>query len=142
HDRSAVEWLRSQLLEPEDQEPESAIKSAPVLETADGGLVSADDLIEVIQKEQRLPISRVPRTRDEIAAYADRGVPVLLLYRDLEDFLERQAIETVEVDGEDDGVEISEGEWSRGELALASRASAVPRPIFLRPLPLLAATAV
>ena len=46
---------------------------------------------------------------------------MLLLYRDLEDFLERQAIETIEVDGLDDGVEVAELEWGRGEAALAMR---------------------
>lgn len=127
-DRSALEWLRSLLLDPEGDAPESVVRGAPVLETADGGLVSANELIEVIRREGRVPISRVPRTRDEISAYADRGVPVLLLYRDLEDFLERQAIETVEVDGLDDGVEIGEGDWGRGEAALAQRLPAPRGP--------------
>src|SRR5262249_57230358 len=90
-------------------------------------------IIDVIRREGRVPTSRIPRTRDEISAYADRGVPVLLLYRDLEDFLERQAIETVEVDGEDDGVEIAEVEWSPGELALASRPQHAKRSL-ARPL--------
>lgn len=121
NDRAALEWLRSLLLQPEDEAPDSVVRNAPVLETADGGLVSAHELVDVIRREGRVPISRVPRTRDEISAYADRGVPVLLLYRDLEDFLERQSIETVEVDGLDDGVEIAELDWSAGELALADR---------------------
>lgn len=120
NDRAALEWLRSLLLE-EEEAPDPVVRDAPVLETADGGLVSCDELIEVIRKEGRVPISRVPRTRDEISAYADRGVTVLLLYRDLEDFLERQGIETVEVDGLDDGVEIAEYHWGRGEAALAER---------------------
>lgn len=120
NDRAALEWLRSLLLE-EEEAPGPVVRDAPVLETADGGLVSCDELIEVIRKEGRVPISRVPRTRDEISAYADRGVTVLLLYRDLEDFLERQGIETVEVDGLDDGVEIAEYHWGRGEVALAER---------------------
>lgn len=128
NDRAALEWLRSRLLEPEDETPDPVIRSAPVLETADGSLVSAQEIIDVIRREGRVPTSRIPRTRDEISAYADRGVPVLLLYRDLEDFLERQAIETVEVDGEDDGVEIAEGEWGRGEMALAARTPLNPRP--------------
>ncbi|MEM7676774.1 MAG: hypothetical protein AAF449_12295, partial [Myxococcota bacterium] len=121
NDRAALEWLRSQLLLPEDDPPDAVVRDAPVLETADGSLVSANELIEVIRKEGRVPISRVPRTREEIGGYADRGIPVLLLYRDLEDFLERQSIETVEVDGLDDGVEVAEMEWGRGEAALAAR---------------------
>ncbi len=127
NDRAALEWLRSRLLEPEDETPDPVIRGAPVLETADGSLVSAQELVDVIRREGRVPTSRIPRTRDEISAYADRGVPVLLLYRDLEDFLERQSIETVEVDGEDDGVEISEVEWSRGETALATRPERIVR---------------
>ncbi len=134
NDRAALEWLRSKLLEPEDDVPDPIVRDAPVLETADGGLVSADELIQVIRKEGRVPISRVPRTRDEISAYADRGVMVLLLYRDLEDFLERQGIETVEVDGLDDGVEITELDWSKGEAALADRAPVSTRPRHRRSL--------
>lgn len=122
HDRAALEWLRTQLLEP-DTEPADSVRDAPVLETADGGLVSAGELIETLRRERRVPASRVPRTRDELAAYADRGVPVLLLYRDIEDFLERQGIDTVEVDGSDDGLEIAPGQWGPGELALAVRPS-------------------
>lgn len=142
NDRAALEWLRSRLMEPEDAEtPDPVIRGAPVLETADGALVSAQEIIDVIRREGRVPTSRIPRTRDEISAYADRGVPVLLLYRDLEDFLERQAIETVEVDGEDDGVEIAELEWSKGELALASRPQFVKRS-FNRPLAAAAFAAV
>lgn len=133
NDRAALEWLRTRLLEPEDETPDPVIRGAPVLETADGSLVSAQEIIDVIRREGRVPTSRIPRTRDEISAYADRGVPVLLLYRDLEDFLERQAIETVEVDGEDDGVEIAEVEWSPGELALASRPQHTKRSL-ARPL--------
>ena len=121
NDRATMEWLRTQLLEPEGDPPDSVVRGAPVLETADGNLVSADELVAVIRREGRLPSSRVPRTRDEIGAYADRGVPVLLLYRDLEDFLERQGIATVEVDGQDDGVEVAPGNWSAGEIALAVR---------------------
>lgn len=120
-DRAALEWLRSQLLVPDDEAPPGAVRSAPVLETADGGLVSAEELVQVIRREGRVPASRVPRTRDELSAYIDRGVPVLLLYRDLEDFLERQGIATVEVDTADDGLEIAPGEWGAGELALARR---------------------
>ncbi len=120
-DRSALEWLRQQLLTPDDEGPSVAVKSAPVLETADGGLVSAKELAEVIRREGRVPASRVPHTREELSAYADRGVPVLLLYRDLEDFLERQGIPTVEVDGADDGLEVAPGQWSPGEAALARR---------------------
>ena len=126
NDRAALEWLRSQLLVPEDEAPDAVVRDAPVLETADGALVSANELIEVIRKEGRVPISRVPRTREEIGGYVDRGVPVLLLYRDLEDFLERQAIETIEVDGLDDGLEVAELEWGRGEMALAARAPVAP----------------
>jgi signal transduction histidine kinase len=133
NDRAALEWLRSLLLE-EEEAPDSVVRDAPVLETADGGLVSCNELIEVIRKEGRVPISRVPRTRDEISAYADRGVTVLLLYRDLEDFLERQGIETVEVDGLDDGVEIAEFHWGRGEVALADRPPLNKKPGYARPL--------
>ena len=120
-DRSALEWLRQQLLTPDDEGPKAAVKNAPVLETADGGLVSARELVDVIRREGRVPSSRVPHTREELSAYADRGVPVLLLYRDLEDFLERQGIPTVEVDGADDGLEIAPGSWTPGEAALAHR---------------------
>lgn len=119
-DRAALEWLRARLLDPEG-EPPGEVKDAPVLETADGDLVSASALADVIRRERRVPISRVPRTREEIAGYVDRGIPVLLLYRDLEDFLERQGIETVEVDGLDDGVEVSSERWGRGEAALVNR---------------------
>ena len=126
NDRAAMEWMRMQLLQPEEA-PDAVIRGAPVLETADGGLVSADELIDVIRTEGRVPSSRVPRTRDEISAYADRGVPVLLLYRDLEDFLERQGIVTVEVDGQDDGIEIAPTFWSPAEAALAVRPPPAPR---------------
>ncbi|MFO0722551.1 MAG: ATP-binding protein [Myxococcota bacterium] len=129
NDRAALEWLRSQLLLRDDEEPQFGVQRAPVLETADGGLVSALELRDVIRREGRVPASRVPRTRDELSAYADRGVPVLLLYRDLEDFLERQGIQTVEVDGADDGLEIEPGRYSAGELALAQRPPIrAPRP--------------
>ena len=121
NDRAALEWLRRLLLEPDDGAPDSVVREAPVLETATGGLVSAHELVDVIRREGRLPVSRVPRTSAEISGYEDRGVPVLLLYRDLEDFLERQDIETVEVDGLDDGIEVEEVEWGRGEAALAER---------------------
>lgn len=142
NDRAALEWLRSLLLQPEDEAPDSVVRDAPVLETADGGLVSANELIDVIRREGRVPISRVPRTRDEISAYADRGVPVLLLYRDLEDFLERQSIETVEVDGLDDGVEIAELDWSAGELALADRPPVAVRAPWRSPGAWIGATVV
>lgn len=132
NDRAALEWLRSLLVEPETP-PDSVVRDAPVIETADGSLVSANELIDVIRREGRVPISRIPRTRDEISAYADRGVPVLLLYRDLEDFLERQAIETVEVDGLDEGAEIAEGQWGKGEVALADRPVIDPPARSLKP---------
>ncbi len=139
NDRAALEWLRSLLVQP-DEPPDSVVRDAPVLETSDGNLVSANELIDVIRREGRVPISRVPRTRDEIGAYADRGIPVLLLYRDLEDFLERQAIATVEVDGLEDGIEIAEGEWGKGEAALADRPPVVAQK---RPwVPILAGAAV
>jgi hypothetical protein len=140
NDRAALEWLRSLLLE-EEEAPDPVVRDAPVLETADGGLVSCNELIEVIRRESRVPISRVPRTRDEISAYADRGVMVLLLYRDLEDFLERQGIEQVEVDGLDDGVEIAEYHWGRGEAALAARPPLGRRNLHLKPLALASAVA-
>ena len=121
NDRAALEWLRGRLLNPEGDTPDPVIRNAPVLETADGSLVSAVELVKVIRKEGRLPISRVPRTREEIGGFLDRGVPVLLLYRDLEDFLESQRIDYVEVDGRDDGVEVQPEGWSSGEAALAKR---------------------
>ena len=78
-DRSALEWLRQQLLTPDDEGPSLAVKSAPVLETADGGLVSAKELAEVIRREGRVPSSRVPHTREERAGAAavprPRGLP-------------------------------------------------------------------
>ncbi|MEO1232164.1 MAG: ATP-binding protein, partial [Myxococcota bacterium] len=120
-DRAALEWLRARLLEPEEMSPSRSVREAPVLETADGDLVSAAAVASVLRTERRVPISRVPRTRDEIAGYVDRGIPVLLLYRDLEDFLDRQEIPTVEVDGLDDGVEIEARAWSEGERALVDR---------------------
>lgn len=132
NDRAALEWLRTRLLQPEDETPDSVVRDAPVLETANGDLVSANELIDVIRREGRVPISRVPRTRDEISAYADRGVPVLLLYRDLEDFLERQAIETVEVDGLDDGIEIAELDYTVGEAALADRPVVGKKPLWTK----------
>jgi hypothetical protein len=133
NDRAAMEWLRGKLLEREVT-PEATVRAAPVLETADGGLVSADELITTIRREGRVPSSRVPLTREEISAYVDRGVSVLLLYRDLEDFLERQGIATVEVDGQDDGVEIAPTQWSPGEIALAHRPPLEPaRPVVSRP---------
>ncbi len=133
NDRAALEWLRTLLVQPEDEKPHSVVRDAPVLETADGGLVSANELIEVIRREGRVPISRVPRTREEISGYVDRGIPVLLLYRDLEDFLERQGIGTVEVDGLDDGIEIEEMAWGKGETALADRPEVAIRRSGLRP---------
>ena len=120
-DRSALEWLRGQLLDPELEAPPPSIKHAPVLETADGNLVSLESIVQVIRKDGRIPISRVPRTKEEIGGFVDRGIPVLLLYRDLEDFLDKQKIPSVEVDGQDDGVEVEPRIWSRGEAALARR---------------------
>ena len=142
NDRAALEWLRGQLLDPENEAPLQSIKHAPVLETADGNLVSLESIIRVIRKDGRLPISRVPRTKEEIGGFVDRGVPVLLLYRDLEDFLEKQKIPCVEVDGQDDGVEVEPQIWSRGEAALARRIlpSAKPNKLKLS-LKLAAATA-
>ena len=125
-DRAALEWLRARLLDAE-QTPQAQIRDAPVLETADGDLVSANTLISVLRSERRIPTSRVPRTRDEIGGHVDRGVPVLLLYRDLEDFLQRQAIPTVEVDGLDDGMEVEELDWGPGEVALIDRPPLAPR---------------
>ncbi|MEE2902404.1 MAG: ATP-binding protein [Myxococcota bacterium] len=127
-DRAALEWLRGQLLDPENEAPLQSIKQAPVLETADGNLVSLESLVQVIRKDGRLPISRVPRTKEEIGGFVDRGVPVLLLYRDLEDFLEKQKIPCIEVDGQDDGVEVEPQVWSRGEAALARRILPSSRP--------------
>ncbi|MBI2378849.1 MAG: ATP-binding protein [Deltaproteobacteria bacterium] len=124
-DRAALEWLRRRLLDPEGRPPDESVRRAPVIETADGGLVSADELVAVIRREGRVPASRVPRPRDDLAGYFDRGVPVLLLYRDLEDFLERQEIRTVEIDAHEDGREVSPVAWGPGETALAERA---PRP--------------
>ena len=141
NDRAALEWLRSQLLVPDEDTPDAVVRDAPVLETADGSLVSANELIEVIRKEGRVPISRVPRTREEIGGYADRGIPVLLLYRDLEDFLERQSIDTVEVDGLDDGIEVEELEWGRGESALAERPPVQRRRSLTTPITVAAAGA-
>ncbi len=120
-DRAALEWLRSRLLSPDVDEPSAAVRLAPVLETADGDLVSFAHVLGVAAREARLPTSRVPRTRDELSAYVDRGVPVLLLYRDLEDFLERRRLTSVEVDCADDGLEIAPGDYSPGEHALAHR---------------------
>ncbi len=141
-DRPALEWLRLLLLESEDEVPDPVVRDAPVLETADGDLVSANEVVEVIRREGRVPISRVPRPRDEISAYADRGVPVLLLYRDLEDFLERQSIETLEIDGLDDGIEVSQGAWGKGEKALATPLPKTSRPTVFAPAFLGAAAAV
>lgn len=117
-DRAALEWLRNRLLDL-DAQPSPAVRTAPVLETADGDLVSAERLERALRAEDRVPFSRIPRTREEIAGYLDRGVPVLLLYRDLEDFLAREEISMVEVDGLDDGVEVEVSGWRAGEHALA-----------------------
>jgi hypothetical protein len=134
NDRAALEWLRTLLVQPEDEKPHSVVRDAPVLETADGGLVSANELIGVIRREGRVPISRVPRTREEISGYVDRGIPVLLLYRDLEDFLERQGIGTVDVDGLDDGIEIEAMAWGKGETALADRPEVAVKSASAQPL--------
>lgn len=138
-DRAALEWLRARLLEPEGT-PHPQVREAPVLETADGDLVSANALAAVLRTERRVPISRVPRTREEIGGYVDRGVPVLLLYRDLEDFLDQQSIPTVEVDGLDDGVEVAATEWQRGEQALVRRPEVGRRDQGGRVWPVLAAS--
>ncbi len=119
-DRAALEWLRVRLLDP-DGEPPPHVKAAPLLETADGDLVSAASVAEALGQMDRLPISRIPRSRDEISGHLDRGIPVLLLYRDVEDFLDRQGIETVEVDGLDDGIEVPAAGFSRAERALLDR---------------------
>jgi hypothetical protein len=126
-DRSALEWLRDRLLDPEG-EPTPEVKAAPVLETADGDLVSASALVELLRCEGRIPSSRVPLACSDIAGYVDRGLPVLLLYRDLEDFLERQHIETLEVDGSGEGVEVGRGELDAGEAALIEQLRLAPPP--------------
>lgn len=125
-DRAAVEWLRTRLF---DREPASpwAIARAPVLETADGDLVSLDDLRRVAATEGAIPTSRTPRSADELTAYGDRGVPVLLLYRDVEDFLESEGIRTVEVESHDIGREIAVELYSPGERALLA-----PDPVHRR----------
>ncbi|MBX2811823.1 MAG: ATP-binding protein [Myxococcales bacterium] len=120
NDRAALEWLRAQLLETTSL-VSGELAQAPVLETVDGDLVSAQRLMDVCQKERTVPVSRVPLSREEIAGYADRGVPVLLFYRDLEDFLNRQSIPIIEVDGWDNGVEHHPTAWTKGEKALLER---------------------
>ncbi len=115
-DRVAVDWVRQALLR--DDGAAAAVWEAPVLETADGNLVSAATLGEVAGRESRLAVSRTPLGPDEVAGYADRGVPVLLLYRDLEDFLVRAGYELVEVDAHVLGPEVGEDAYGPGERAL------------------------
>ncbi len=121
-DRAAVDWLRARVMEP-DLELDPRLRRAPVFETADGGLVS----VEEVRKNVPVPVSRVPRTREELFGYVDRGVPVLLLYRDVEDFLSRQGIDTVEVDDLDMGSEVDRASYSAGEAALVRSFSRDPQ---------------
>jgi hypothetical protein len=119
-DRAAVEWVRARLL---DGEPGAAgLDAAPVLETADGDLVSLARLREVHRKEGVVPASRTPRSADEVSAYVDRGVPVLLLYRDVEDFLNAEGLRTSEVEAHEEGREIELDGYTDGERALLSGA--------------------
>lgn len=120
NDRAVLEWLRVRLLDPEAAS-NPIMESTPLLETADGDLVSANMLTDIVKRERHIPFSRVPRTPEEISGYVDRGIPVLLLYRDLEDFLLRQKIPTIEVDGWDDGIEVADSDWSQAEIELAKR---------------------
>lgn len=116
-DRAAVEWLRARLLGG-DPARTSAISRAPVLETAEGDLVSLDDLRAVARREGAVPTSRTPRSADEVSGYAGRGVPVLLLYRDVEDFLDRESIRGVEVESRELGPEVEVRQYTPGERAL------------------------
>ncbi|MGF1509683.1 MAG: ATP-binding protein [Myxococcota bacterium] len=119
-DRAALEWLRTRIMDPEGDD---GCDDAPILETADGGLTSPADLDRLGRAGERIPVSRVPRRADELRGYIDRGLPVLLLYRDVEDFLERRRLSTVEVDALDLGDEVPETQWSSAERALARAAS-------------------
>jgi len=122
-DRAALEWLRQRLM---DREGDAAlVEEAPVLETADGGLVSWQQVQAVRIRGERIPVSRVPRSSTEVDAHTQRGVPVLLLYRDVEDFLDRHGLSTVEVDPAEAGRTVARKEWSPAELALL-------RPVRLR----------
>lgn len=116
-DRAAVEWLRARLFEAEAG-PVGGLADAPVFETADGDLVSLAALRKVGEAEGSLPTSRTPRSREEVSAYVDRGVPVLLLYRDVEDFLDAEGLGLIEVESRDEGVEIATEHYTRGERAL------------------------
>jgi len=116
-DRASVEWLRGRLFAGEPASPRVIVR-APVLETADGDLVSLDELRGVVAEEGAVPTSRTPRSPDEVSAYVARGVPVLLLYRDVEDFLETEGIRTVEVEARDLGREVTLDRYTAGERAL------------------------
>jgi hypothetical protein len=116
-DRAALEWLRARVMDSEGDE--RSTDDAPVLETADGSLVAPADLLRLGKSGSRIPVSRVPRSRDELRGYIDRGLPVLLLYRDVEDFLERRGLVSSEVDALDLGDEVPPSNWTAAERALA-----------------------
>ena len=123
-DRAALDWLRARLVDPE-AEPSRAVRSAPLLETADGGLVSAEALRRL---RRRLPVSRVPRSPEELSGFGDHAVPVLLLYPEVEAFLERERLEILELEHDDDGSEVSLAALEPGERALLERPGRPPSP--------------
>ena len=114
-DRAALDWLRVKLFRGEAY---AQLEEAPVIETADGNLVSIRDVKRALASEAAVPVSRVPRSRDELVAYVDRGVPVVLLYRDLEDYFEEKEIKSIELDRAESGVEVEEAHWTEGEKRL------------------------
>ncbi|MEM1023497.1 MAG: ATP-binding protein [Myxococcota bacterium] len=122
-DRTALEWLRRRLMDRDGDV--SLVEEAPVLETADGGLVSWRQVRMVSVRGERLPVSRVPRSATEVDAYSQRDLPVLLLYRDVEDFLDQSGISTQEVDASEGGKPVEADAWTVAEAALL-------RPIQLR----------
>ena len=126
-DTAAIDWIRDRILQTESTQLKDTLRKAPVLETADGNFVSIQNVFSTVRGTGRVPVSRVPRSPEEISGYIDRGQPVLLLYQDVEDFLLRHDIAITEVDGFDNGSEIPKQLWTPGEVALIKSCESVPQ---------------
>lgn len=137
-DRAALEWLRTRLFESGG----AHLEQAPLLETADGDLVSTEEALgrwlrggvvggRVVDGRDEdptrldppagVPCSRVPLGPEALVGFRDRGIPVLLLYRDLEDHLEALGLRPRIVEPGDQATEVPPSEWSVGQRALARR---------------------
>lgn len=116
-DRVALDWLRGRLFEAEAR----SLVDAPLLETVDGDLVSVRTVRLARSMVGAVPCARVPLGAESIVGFADRGLPVLLLYRDLEDFLDRIGVPVRVVEAGEGGREVERERWSSGEQALLTR---------------------